>query len=130
MSRLKNFPAEISVGMKADGELIILPEKANWGIFIREEIKKVETYSLPPVSVVPKRQRRRSSNKTSPKNPQAPPPQQIVSQPEQENSESTEEAMFHCNACGKDVDNPKTAGNGKTQCPYCLVIGKVVGKEI
>ena len=111
MSRLKNFPSSISIGMKADGKLIILPEKADWAIFAKEQIKKVEVYSLGSVPVV-KRQRKPSTK--SSKNTQEKPEQK--------------EAMFHCNACNRDIDNPKTS-NGKPQCPECLVVGKIVGKD-
>lgn len=126
MSRLRNFPNTVSVGMNSQGKLILLPEKANWGIFTKEGIRKVETYSLFSVPTVSKRTRRKPPVKTPNSKPEEKPPEQL---PKQQSDESSEKAMFHCTACNKNVDNPKTVSNGKIQCPHCLKIGTVRGKE-
>lgn len=40
-----------------------------------------------------------------------------------------EKPMFKCSACKKTVDNPKTAGNGQSQCPNCLRVGTIVAND-
>lgn len=164
MSRLKNFPNKVSIGMRANGELVLLPEKADWGFFTTEQIRKVESYCLPSAQATPKPKRKKKPEselvtfkcnkcnrtyqygKEKGKGVQCECGKGVLVQPEKlpesakptgDEDKKTEDVAsepesktdFRCNACGRDVDNPKTAGNGKIQCPYCLEIGTVIGKE-
>lgn len=127
MGRLKNFPRKLSVGMRGDGSMILLPEKVDWELVGNENIKKTMTYySKNQVSgkevlkEVRRRRRKPKPASTIKTNPETVSPTPI---------ENTKEPTFRCTACGRDVDNPKTAEGGKTQCPHCLKIGTIVGKE-
>lgn len=116
MSRLKNFPKKVEIGLTKNNEFILLPEKVNWGL--ATQIKVVREYALTePVAdpeKKPRRKRKPKQDKTEPK-------------PEQEPTES--KAMWECKSCGKDVEEPFMTPNHVPQCPHCMSL-KVEAKDI
>ena len=143
MSRLPDFRKTIYLGMNAKGETVLIPEKpavAVWDFCIKNGIKRISApykiqagsgvkitvkapKSAPTPAVAPKRPDNRSQGKPGALNKAS------GAGSTENKTPKKEKAEFYCTNCKKDVDNPKAALNGKTQCPHCLRVNTVVGKE-
>lgn len=138
MSRTKSFPEKIYVGMTTDGMYIIPKDdplnfvlsmgitKTALYIIGGEQPKKclISTKSAPTPASAPKKAVCAPQGK--PEAFSATPG--VASKPKSPRNKK-EKPMFRCTGCGKDVDNPTTASGGKVQCPHCLVVGTIVGKD-
>lgn len=138
MSRLPDFRKTVYIGMNAKGETVLLPEKATWEFYVKNEIKKVSSpYKIQGgVKITIKAPKPTSTPASTPKKPNNPPQSKPGALPKASKAISIkrkgpkkEKAEFFCTNCKKDVDNPKQAVNGKAQCPHCLQVNTITGKE-
>jgi hypothetical protein len=132
MSRPKSFPETIYVGMGKQNKLVLLSKQvaeALEGIDVRTAKYTMSVLSEPSKPLLRKRRSKTTKTpiSTPPQQDNPPQKQPEASTPKPEDSQE-EAASWYCKACGKDVENPRTV-NGKPQCPHCLRLGTIKGKE-